>query len=64
MRDIYHETTDRVFLALSHSENMMEILRMCLESFGDNERNAKKTRIITSLITLLEPVINELQEIE
>ncbi|EOB9968114.1 hypothetical protein QFV42_RS24955, partial [Escherichia coli] len=22
MRDIYHETTDRVFLALSHSENM------------------------------------------
>ncbi|EFA6097961.1 hypothetical protein CIQ77_004156 [Escherichia coli] len=64
MRDIYHKTTVRVFLALSHSENMMEILRMCLESFGDNERNAKKTRIITSLITLLEPVINELQEIE
>ncbi len=64
MRDIYHETTDRVFLALSHSENMMEILRMCLESFGDNERNKQKTRIITSLITLLEPVINELQEIE
>ncbi|MBF5511523.1 hypothetical protein HQI69_26835 [Escherichia coli] len=64
MRDIYHETTDRVFLALSHSENMMEILRMCLESFGDNERNAKKTRIITSLITLLEPVIMELQEID
>ncbi|EPX9923729.1 hypothetical protein ACW6L7_005297, partial [Escherichia coli] len=28
MRDIYHETTDRVFLALSHSENMMEILRI------------------------------------
>ncbi|MBZ8221601.1 hypothetical protein H5Q63_04505 [Escherichia coli] len=64
MRDIYHQTIDRAFLALSHSENMMEILRMCLESFGDNERNAKKTRIITSLITLLEPVINELQEIE
>ncbi|HDZ7031386.1 TPA: hypothetical protein RUL47_000740 [Escherichia coli] len=64
MRDIYHETIDRAFLALSHSENMLEILRMCLESFGDNERNAKKTRIITSLITLLEPVINELQEIE
>ncbi|GCR01542.1 hypothetical protein BvCmsHHP011_01853 [Escherichia coli] len=64
MRDIYLETIDRAFLALSHSENMMEILRMCLESFGDNERNAKKTRIITSLITLLEPVINELQEIE
>ncbi|CTS37901.1 TPA: hypothetical protein ACWXNI_003400 [Escherichia coli] len=64
MRDIYLETIDRASLALSHSENMMEILRMCLESFGDNERNAKKTRIITSLITLLEPVINELQEIE
>ena len=64
MRDIYLETIDRASLALSHSENMLEILRMCLESFGDNERNAKKTRIITSLITLLEPVINELQEIE
>ncbi|EOB9900666.1 hypothetical protein ACIZQ4_005476, partial [Escherichia coli] len=25
MRDIYHETTERVFLALSHSENMLEI---------------------------------------
>ena len=64
MRDIYHETIYRASLALSHSESMMEILRMCLESFGDNERNAKKTRIITSLIPLLEPVINELQEIE
>ncbi|EIX4506590.1 hypothetical protein MKI77_000442 [Escherichia coli] len=64
MRHIYLETIDRASLALSHSENMMEILRMCLESFGDNERNAKKTRIITSLITLLEPVIMELQEID
>ncbi|EPV6310587.1 hypothetical protein ACV8LJ_000076, partial [Shigella flexneri] len=26
MRDIYHETIDRAFLALSHSENMLEIL--------------------------------------
>lgn len=42
MRDIYLETIDRASLALSHSESMMEILRMCLESFGDNERNAKK----------------------
>ncbi|ENT2259935.1 hypothetical protein ACNCBV_004538, partial [Shigella flexneri] len=25
MRDIYHETIDRAFLALSHSENMLEI---------------------------------------
>ncbi|EFO4252390.1 hypothetical protein CCT19_24315 [Escherichia coli] len=64
MRDIYLETIDRAFLALSHSESMMEILRIWLETLGDNERNAKKTRIITSLITLLEPVINELQEIE
>lgn len=24
MRDIYHETIDRAFLALSHSENMLE----------------------------------------
>ncbi|EOC3523973.1 hypothetical protein ACUVOE_003194, partial [Escherichia coli] len=25
MRDIYHQTIDRAFLALSHSENMLEI---------------------------------------
>ncbi|HFP5816507.1 TPA: hypothetical protein ACHMYD_001120 [Escherichia coli] len=64
MRDIYHETTDRVFLALSNSENMMEILRIWLETLGDNERDKQKSRIATALITLLEPVINELQEIE
>ncbi|EEV0625030.1 hypothetical protein EYR14_003375 [Escherichia coli] len=64
MRDIYHETTDRIFLALSHSENMMEILRIWLETLGDNERDKQKSRIVTALITLLEPVIMELQEID
>ncbi|EAB5455008.1 hypothetical protein DTY81_05470 [Escherichia coli] len=64
MRDIYLETIDRAFLALSHSENMLEILRICLETLGDNERDKQKSRIVTALITLLEPVINELQEIE
>ena len=64
MRDIYHETIDSAFLALSHSENMLEILRICLETLGDNERDKQKSRIVTALITLLEPVINELQEIE
>ncbi|EOO4405739.1 hypothetical protein IL106_RS12995 [Escherichia coli] len=64
MRDIYHETTDRVFLALSQSENMMEILRIWLETLGDNERDKQKSRIVTALITLLEPVIMELQEID
>ncbi|HBE5744155.1 TPA: hypothetical protein ACH7KG_004272 [Escherichia coli] len=64
MRDIYHETIDRAFLALSHSENMLEVLRICLETLGDNERDKQISRIVTELITLLEPVINELQEIE
>ncbi|EEX8826776.1 hypothetical protein DWH00_002620 [Escherichia coli] len=64
MRDIYNETIDRAFLALSHSENMLEILQMYLEYIGDNERDKQKYRIVTALITLLEPVINELQEIE
>ncbi|EFK2996343.1 hypothetical protein A8535_003757 [Escherichia coli] len=64
MRDIYLETIDRAFLALSHSESMMEILRIWLETPGDNERDKQKSRIATALITLLEPVINELQEIE
>ena len=64
MRDIYHETTDRVFLALSHSENMLEILRIWLETLGDNDRHKQKSRIVTALITLLEPVIMELQEID
>ncbi|EPT6302261.1 hypothetical protein ACVQ07_003980 [Escherichia coli] len=64
MRDIYLETIDRAFLALSHSESMLEILRIWLETLGDNERDKQKSRIATALITLLEPVINELQEIE
>ncbi|HBB2192483.1 TPA: hypothetical protein ACV5F7_005231 [Escherichia coli] len=64
MRDIYLETIDRAFLALSHSESMMEILRIWLDTLGDNERDKQKSRIATALITLLEPVINELQEIE
>ncbi|EFC6371622.1 hypothetical protein CSE69_003335 [Escherichia coli] len=64
MRDIYHETTERVFLALSHSENMLEILRIWLETLGDNERDKQKSRIVTALITLLEPVIMEIQEID
>ncbi|MBB7496441.1 hypothetical protein IAI12_28090, partial [Escherichia coli] len=41
-----------------------EILRIWLETLGDNERDKQKSRIVTALITLLEPVINELQEIE
>ncbi|EJI7895674.1 hypothetical protein NG229_005079, partial [Escherichia coli] len=45
-------------------ENMLEILRIWLETLGDNERDKQKSRIVTALITLLEPVINELQEIE
>ncbi|HAX2345472.1 TPA: hypothetical protein L7308_005175 [Escherichia coli] len=64
MRDIYLETRDRVFIALSHSENMMEILRILLEALGDNELDKQKSIIVTALITLLEPVIMELQEID
>ncbi|HCO1701890.1 TPA: hypothetical protein N7M04_003431 [Escherichia coli] len=64
MRDIYLETIGRAFLALSHSESMMEILRIWLETLGDNERDKQKSRIATALITLLEPVIMELQEID
>ncbi|WP_133253215.1 hypothetical protein, partial [Escherichia coli] len=54
----------RAFLALSHSENMLEILRIWLETLGDNERDKQKSRIATALITLLDPVIMELQEID
>ncbi|EJC4374962.1 hypothetical protein MYZ90_001372 [Escherichia coli] len=64
MRDIYLETIDRAFLALSHSENMLEILRIWLETLGDNERDKQKSIIATALITLLEPVIMELQKID
>ncbi|EGC6342205.1 hypothetical protein H9X30_001020 [Escherichia coli] len=64
MRDIYLETIDRAFLALSHSENMLEILRIWPETPGDNERDKQKSRIATALITLLEPAVNELQEID
>ncbi|HAH3178321.1 TPA: hypothetical protein GF642_27335, partial [Escherichia coli] len=50
--------------ALSHSENMLEIFRIWLETLGDNERDKQKSRIATALITILEPVIMELQEID
>ncbi|WP_100040619.1 hypothetical protein, partial [Escherichia coli] len=49
---------------LAYAEGMYEILRIWLETLGDNERDKQKSRIVTALITLLEPVINELQEIE
>ncbi|EFG7499263.1 hypothetical protein BMK76_004977, partial [Escherichia coli] len=64
MRDIYIETIDRAFSSLAYAEGMYEILQMWLETFDDNERDVKKARIIKSLITLLEPVITELQEID
>ncbi|MEA1172985.1 hypothetical protein U9C44_25885 [Escherichia coli] len=64
MRDIYLETIDRAFLSLSHSENMLEILRIWPETLDDNERDKQKSRIAAALITLLEPVIMELQEID
>ncbi|EET5446002.1 hypothetical protein FFX33_001098 [Escherichia coli] len=64
MRDIYHETIGRAFSALAYAEGMYEILRIWLETLGDNERDKQKSRIVTALITLLEPVIMELQEID
>ncbi|WP_347043214.1 hypothetical protein, partial [Escherichia coli] len=64
MRDIYLETIDRAFSALAYAEGMYEILRIWLETLGDNERDKQKLRIATALITLLEPVIMELQEID
>ncbi|MCM4832853.1 hypothetical protein MMS43_13815 [Escherichia coli] len=64
MRDIYHETIDHAFSALAYAEGMYEILRIWLETLGDNERDKQKSRIVTALITLLEPVIMELQEID
>ncbi|EPI9046070.1 hypothetical protein ACTC2K_000217 [Escherichia coli] len=64
MRDIYLETIDRAFSALAYAEGMYEILQMWLEKFDDNERDVRKARIIKSLITILEPVITELQEID
>ena len=42
MRDIYLETIGHASLALSHSENMLEILRIWLETLGDNERDKQK----------------------
>ncbi|KXL99786.1 hypothetical protein AUS49_26975, partial [Escherichia coli] len=52
------------FSALAYAEGMYEILRIWLETLGDNERDKQKSRIVTALITLLDPVIMELQEID
>ncbi|WP_096975125.1 hypothetical protein [Escherichia coli] len=64
MCDIYNDTVDRAYSALAYSENMLEILRLWLETLGDNERDKRNSNIATALITLLEPVIMELQEID
>ncbi|GDV15207.1 hypothetical protein BvCmsSINP049_03501 [Escherichia coli] len=64
MHDIYKDTVDHAYSALTYSENMLEILRLWLETLGDNERDKRNSNIATALITLLEPVINELQEID
>ncbi|KST34004.1 hypothetical protein APZ13_28820, partial [Escherichia coli] len=64
MRDIYHETIDRAFSALAYAEGMYEILRIWLETLGDNECDKQKARTVTAFITLLKPVIMELQEID
>lgn len=64
MCDIYNDTVDRAYRALAYSENMLEILRLWLGTLGDNERDKRNSNIATALITLLEPVIMELQEID
>ncbi|EFO4379128.1 hypothetical protein ACNH7R_003479 [Escherichia coli] len=64
MHDIYNDTVDHAYSALTYSENMLEILRLWLETLGDNERDKRNSNIATALITLLEPVIRELKEID
>ncbi|MFV2621687.1 hypothetical protein ACNIU0_26780, partial [Escherichia coli] len=64
MFDIYNDTVDRAYRALAYIENMLEILRLWLETLGDNERDKRNRTIATALITLLEPVIRELKEID
>ncbi|EOX7145424.1 hypothetical protein ACPVBQ_000561 [Escherichia coli] len=64
MHDIYNDTVDHAYSALTYSENMLEILRLWLETLGDNERYKRNSNIATALITLLEPVIRELKEID
>ncbi|EEW5970977.1 hypothetical protein NVA45_004786 [Escherichia coli] len=64
MHDIYNDTVDHAYSALTYSENMLEILRLWLETLGDNERDKRNSNIATALITLPEPVIMELQEID
>ncbi|WP_252351714.1 hypothetical protein, partial [Escherichia coli] len=54
---IYNDTVDHAYSALAYSENMLEILRLWLETLGDNERDKRNSNIATALITLLEPVI-------
>ncbi|WP_105467186.1 hypothetical protein [Escherichia coli] len=54
MCDIYNDTVDHAYSALTYSENMLEILRIWLETLGDNERDKQKSRIATALMELQE----------
>lgn len=43
MCDIYNDTVDHAYRALAYSENMLEILRLWLETLGDNERDKRNS---------------------
>ncbi|MGT5427331.1 hypothetical protein ACRWCQ_04280, partial [Escherichia coli] len=47
MCDIYNDTVDRAYSTLAYSENMLEILRLWLETLGDNERDKRNSNIAT-----------------
>ncbi|ENK5635109.1 hypothetical protein AB3W20_005562 [Escherichia coli] len=62
MRDIYLETIDRAFLALSHSESMMEILLIWFDGLSDAPEGERESNLAGAFISLLDTVITELNK--
>ncbi|NUH56256.1 hypothetical protein HUK76_21630 [Citrobacter portucalensis] len=64
MRDLYFKTLTHAENALSYSENMRQILFTWLDGLSDRECDARDSNLAGALITLLDPVIKELNKIE
>lgn len=64
MHEIYFKTLTHAENALSYSENMRQILFTWLDGLSDKECDARDSNLAGALITLLDPVIKELNKIE
>lgn len=62
MRNLYFDIHSHVEIALTHSKNLKQVLITWLDSLSDTEE--RESGLACAFITLLEPVIDELNKID